>query len=142
MAIDRTAAKANYISGASANADKLVKNYIATPGKLDAARSESAERLYAEKVQQAIANKSRQKALGKVNESDMNAKMSAVGATNYRSGTRDNADKQAKNVEPFYAGLDGLTGKYPARTADPMANIDNRVKLVAKTLIEIKKRLG
>lgn len=142
MTIDRTAAKANYVSGASSNADKLVKNYVATPGKLDAARSEAAERLYAEKVQIAIANKSRQKALGKVNESDMNAKMQSVGATNYRSGTRDNADKQAKNVEPYYAGLDALDGKYPARTADPMANIDNRVKLVAKTLIDIKARLG
>ena len=142
MTIDRTNAKANYVTGASTNADKLVKNYIGTPGKLEAAKSDAAEKLYAEKLQQAIANKSRQKALGKVNEADMNAKMMAVGANNYRAGTRDNADKQAKNVEPFYAALDGLEGKYPARTSDPMANIDNRVKLVAKTLIETKKRLG
>jgi hypothetical protein len=142
MAIDRTAAKANYVSGASNNADKLVKNYVATPGKLDAARSDAAEKLYAEKTQAAISNKTRQKSLNKVNESDMNTAMQATGAANYRSGTGRAADKQAKNVEPYYAALDSLEGKYPARTADPMANLTNRAGLVVKTLSDLKKRQG
>lgn len=142
MAIDRSAAKANYVSGASNNADKLVRNYVATSGKLDAARSEAAEKLYAEQVQKAIAEKRRQKGLAKVNESEMNAAMSARGAQNYRNGTSGSADKQARNVEPYYAALDGLEGKYPARTSDPMANLMNRAGLVVKTLSELKKRQG
>jgi hypothetical protein len=38
MTIDRQAAKENYKRGASNNADKLVANYVKTPGKLDAAK--------------------------------------------------------------------------------------------------------
>lgn len=142
MAIDRTAAKANYVSGASNNADKLVKNYVATSGKLDAARSDAAEKLYAEQVQKAISEKRRQKGLSKVNESEMNAAMQATGAQSYRAGTAAKADKQARNVEPYYAALDGLEGKYPARTSDPMANLTNRAGLVVKTLSDLKKRQG
>ena len=142
MSIDRTAAKANYISGASNNAEKLVTNYTRKTGKLDAAKSPSAEALWAAKIQAAIANKSRVKGLEKVSESEMNAAMVASGASNYRSGTARSADKQAKNVEPFLAALDGLEGKYPARTADPMANLTNRAGLVVKTLSELKKRIG
>lgn len=142
MGIDRTAAKANYVQGASNNAEKLVKNYTSRTGKLDAAKSDGAEQLYAAKVQAAIANKSRQKGLQKVTESDMNAAMTATGAQNYRSGTGRSAEKQAKNVEPYYAALDGLEGKYPARTADPMQNLTNRAGLVVKTLSDLKKRIG
>ncbi len=142
MGINRTDAKANYITGASNNAEKLVKNYIAQTGKLDKAKSDAAEALYAAKLQAAIANKSRQKGLAGVTESEMNAAMQATGAQNYRAGTGRSAEKQAKNVEPYYAALDGLEGKYPAKTADPMANLMNRGGLVVKTLSELKKRIG
>lgn len=142
MGIDRTAAKQNYVTGASNNAEKLVNNYVRASGKLDKAKSDAAEQLYAAKVQAAIANKSRQKGLQSVTESDMNLAMQATGAQNYRSGTGRSAEKQAKNVEPYYAALDGLEGKYPARTADPMANLTNRAGLVVKTLSDLKKRIG
>ncbi len=142
MAIDRQAAKQNYVQGASNNAEKLVNNYIKQPGKLDAAKSDAAEKLYADKIAQAVANKSRQKGLSRVSESDMNAAMQATGAQNYRSGTSRSADKQSKNVEPYYAGLDALEGKLPARTSDPMANLMNRAGAVVKTMVEIKKRIG
>jgi len=142
MGIDRQAAKANYVQGASHNADKLVNNYVRASGKLDKAKSDAAEQLYAAKTQAAIANKSRQKGLNKVTESEMNAAMQATGANNYRNGTGRSSDKQSKNVEPYYAALDGLEGKYPARTADPMANLTNRAGLVVKTLSDLKKRIG
>ncbi len=142
MTIDRTASKANYISGASNNAEKLVANYVKTTGKLDKAKSASAEALWAAKIQAAIAQKSRVKGLERVTESDMNAAMQASGAGNYRAGTSRSADKQARNVEPYLAALDGLEGKYPARTADPMANLTNRAGLVVKTLSDLKKRIG
>jgi len=142
MGINRQDAKTNYVQGASNNADKLVKRYVEQTGKLDKAKSEAAEQLFAAKMQAAITNKSRQKGLGRVTEGEMNAAMQATGASNYRSGTGRSADKQAKNVEPYYAALDGLEGKYPARTADPMANLTNRAGLVVKTLSDLKKRIG
>lgn len=138
--IDRSSIKENYTKGASANAEKLVKNFIATPGKVEAARSDSAEALYGEKVSAAVANKSRQKALSRVSESDMNAAMQATGAANYRSGTTRGADKQVRNVEPYLSALEGLT--LPARTADPMQNVIGRVGLIATTLADLKKRQG
>lgn len=140
MGIDRAKFKERYVSGASANADKLVENYTKTTGKLDAAKSDQAEANYAAKTSAAIANKSRQKSLGKVSESDMNAAMVAKGGTAYRSGTAAAADKTLARVEPYLATLDNL--KLPARTADPMQNIDNRVKGVAKALLDTKKRVG
>lgn len=142
MGIDRTAAKQNYVQGASNNAEKLVSNYVKQTGKLDAAKSDAAEKLYADKVAAAIANKSRQKGLNKVSESDMNAAMQATGAQNYRSGTGRSAEKQSRNVEPYYAALDALEGKLPARTSDPMANLMNRAGAVVKTMVETKKRVG
>ncbi len=139
MAIDRNKAKERYVSGASANAEKLVENYIAQPGKLDAAKSDNAEKNYATKVSEAVAKKTRQKALGRLSEQDLNAGMLAKGATAYRSGTSAAKDTWAEEVEPHLATLDNL--KLPERTTDPMQNIDNRVKGVAKALIETKKRV-
>lgn len=140
MGIDRTKFKERYVAGSSANAGKLVEEYVRKTGKLDAAKSDAAEATYAAKLQAAIANKSRQKALGRVTESEMNAAMLAKGESAYRAGTAASADKMVKNVEPYLATLDNL--KLPARTADPMQNIDNRVKGVARALLETKKRIG
>lgn len=141
MPIDRTAAKENYKKGASNNAEKLVDNYVRKTGKLDAAKSDAAEQLYADKVQDAINRKARQKGLNKVSEAEMNAAMKATGAQNYRSGTTRAADKQARNVEPYYAALDSLEGNLPERTSDPMANLMNRAGAVVQTMVETKKRL-
>ena len=48
-------------------------------------------------------------------------------------------EKRKKNYEPYRAALEAL--ELPPRTADPMVNIDNRVKAVVKTLVEKKKEL-
>ena len=140
MAIDRAKFKERYVAGASANAEKLVENYTKKAGKLDAAKSPQAETNWAASVQRAIAEKSRQKGLNKVTEADMNNAMTAKGGTNYRTGTAAAGDKTLARAEPFLATLDNLT--LPARTVDPMQNIDNRVKGVARALIETKKRVG
>jgi hypothetical protein len=142
MPINRADAKTNYTQGAANNAQKLVKNFVAKTGKIDAARSDAAEQLYAANTQAAIARKARQKALANVTESSMNAAMVATGATNYGSGVDRSKDKWGQKVEPYLAALDGLEGRYPARTSDPMANLTNRAGLVVKTLSDLKKRTG
>jgi len=139
MAIDRAKAKERYVSGASANAEKLVENYVSQPGKLDAAKSDQAEKNFADQMSKAVAGKYRQKALGRLTEQDLNSGMIAKGASAYRTGTAAAKDDWAAEVEPHLATLDNL--KLPARTTDPMQNIDNRVKGVAKALIETKKRV-
>jgi hypothetical protein len=140
--INRQAARTNYVNGAANNAQKLVDNFVARAGKVDAARSDAAETLFAQRIQQAIAAKSRQKALARVSEADMNAAMTASGASNYRTGTQRGAEKQISRVEPYFAALDSLEGKLPARTADPMQNLMNRAGAVVKVMVETKKRIG
>jgi len=141
MAIDRKAYKEDYVRGTSANADKLVRNYTRKTGKLDAAKSDEAESLYAEKTQRAIDKKLRQKGLARLSEDDLNQGMMRSGAANFRTGTAAKADKMLNNVEPYLTALDGLEGKYPARTADGMQNLINRAGLVVKTLGDLKGRL-
>jgi hypothetical protein len=142
MPINRANAKTNYTQGAQNNSQKLVTNFVAKTGKIDAARSDAAEALYAANTQAAIARKARQKALANVTESQMNAAMQATGATAYGAGVERSKDKWASHTEPFLAALDGLEGRYPARTSDPMANLTNRAGLVVKTLSDLKKRTG
>jgi hypothetical protein len=142
LTIDKNAAKQNYVTGSANNSQKLVTNYVKKTGKLDAAKSDSAEALWAAKIQQAIANKSRQKGLAGTTENAMNSAMTARGGTNYASGTAANADKQATNVAPYLDALDSLEGKYPARVADGMQNLTNRAGLVVKTLQALKKSIG
>ena len=141
MAIDRKAFKEDYVRGTSANADKLVRNYTKRTGKLDAAKSDEAEALYAEKVQRAIDKKLRQKGLAKLSEDDLNRGMEATGAANFRSGTAAKAGKMLDNVEPYLSALDGLEGRYPARTADRMQNLVNRAGLVVQTLGDLKDKI-
>ena len=141
MPIDRTNFKDDYVKGTSGNADKLVRNYVKKTGKLDAAKSDAAEALYAEKIQRAIAKKSRQKGLGRISESDMNAGMQATGAAAYRSKTAAKVGKMMTNVGPYLDALDGLEGRLPPRTADRMANLMNRAGLVVQTLGDLKDKL-
>lgn len=141
MTIDRKAFKDDYVRGTSANADKLVRNFVRKTGKLDAAKSDEAENLYAEKIQRAVDKKLRQKALGRLTEDDLNRGMERSGAANFRAGTAAKADKMVENVEPYLSALDGLEGKYPARTADGMQNLINRAGLVVKTLGDLKERI-
>lgn len=141
MPIDRSNFKEDYVKGTSANADKLVRNYVKKTGKLDAAMSDEAEALYAEKIQKAISNKTRQKALGKISESDMNAGMQATGASAYRNKTAAKVDKMMRNVEPYLDALDSLEGRLPPRTADRMANLTNRAGMVVQTLGDLKDKL-
>ena len=141
MPIDRSNFKEDYLRGTSTNADKLVRNYVKKTGKLDAASSEAAEALYAEKIQRAIARKSRQKGLKRISEADMNAGMQATGAAAYRAKTTAKVGKMMGNVEPYLDALDGLEGRLPPRTADRMANLMNRAGMVVQTLGDLKDKL-
>lgn len=139
--IDRKLFKEDYKKGTSAGASKLVRNFVAKKGKLDAAKSDDAERLYAEKLSAAIAAKKRQKALEKISEDDMNKGMLATGEATYRAKTAAKADKMLNNVEPFLDVLDGLEGKLPPKTADPMENLVNRAGMIVMALHDKKVEL-
>lgn len=141
MPIDRTNFKEDYLKGTSANADKLVRNYVKKTGKLEAAASDEAEDLYAEKIQAAVARKARQKGLNRITEAEMNAGMQATGSSAYRNKTAAKVDKMMANVSPYLDALDNLEGRLPPRTSDRMANLMNRAGMVVTTLGDLKDKL-
>jgi len=90
--------------------------------------------LYVQKMQDASVLRRRAAALERTNEADWKARASNLGSVRIADGMRNGADKQANNYEPIAQALRGLT--LPERSADPMANIDNRTKAVVRTMIE------
>lgn len=103
------------------------------------AGSDAAETLYAAKVQEAIASRRRQKATQKTSNEEWRAAASNVGAQRIGAGMQANADKRTRNFEPFRNAIEGAS--LPDRTADPMQNIDNRVKGMVKVLVDTKKQI-
>ncbi len=79
----------------------------------------------------------RGKNLAKLSDADWKNPAATTGASRIGAGMSANADKQARNYEPYRSALEGLT--LDKRTTDPMQNIDNRVKPVVKTMIDTKK---
>lgn len=51
----------------------------------------------------------------------------------------ESQDKWMQNSRPYFEALEGL--QLPPKTADAMANIDNRLKKVVQTLQATKARI-
>lgn len=125
---------------AGAASNDLVEAYTSKTGKLDAARSDAAEASYAAGVQNAIAKKRRQKALAKVSEEDMNRGMREKGGANYATSIGASGDKWAQKAAPFIAAAEDEARKLPARTANPVQNVTNRVVPIVKRLSEMRDK--
>ena len=100
------------------------------------AASIAAEDLYAAKLQESIAARRRANALSKVSDDEWRRKATELGAARIGPGMQANAQKQAQNFEPFRSALSALS--LPARTADPIANVD-RVRAVVETMVATKR---
>jgi len=103
------------------------------------AASAEAEDLWKVKIAEAAAASRRQKAVAQVSNSEWQNKAANIGATRIGAGMTAGADKRTRNFEPYRSAIEGTS--LPARTADPMANIDNRVKGIVKSLVDTKKSI-
>lgn len=110
---------------------------MATTDWQEKASSAEAEDLWKEKIAEAAAANRRQKAVSAVSNADWQGKAANVGAARIGSGMSANADKRTRNFEPYRSAIEGVS--LPARTADPMANVDARVKPIVSALVETKK---
>lgn len=106
-------------------ADNVIENAIAAEG------------LYAEKVQEAIAKGSRVKGLERTSTDAWRKRAAEVGAKNIGTGMRNAAEKQKAGIKRVIEVLQGV--ELPARTADSMANIDNRLKPIVRALETLKE---
>jgi len=107
----------------------------AASGVIDAAKA--GEDLYAAKVQEAIANKSRVKGLDKVTDADWKTAATGKGAARIGPGMAAAAEDYNKGMSKNLSVIEGVT--IAARVADPMTNIDNRLKPIAQALYNSKR---
>lgn len=94
--------------------------------------------LYEEQMRNPEVLSRRTAGLNKVSDAEWKAKASSLGVQRIASGMQNAAQKQADNYEPIAEALRNVT--LPARSADPMQNIDNRVKPIVAAAVGARKR--
>lgn len=93
--------------------------------------------LYEEKMRDPEVLGKRARALEKTNEAEWKNRAATTGASRIASGMQANSAKQAANYEPIAQALRAVD--LPARSADPMQNIDNRVKPIVQAAVNASR---
>lgn len=109
----------------------------ATTDWAEKASSEEAENLWKEKIDEAAAAKRRMKAVSAVSNEEWKTAALAKGKVRIGAGMTAAKAKRTSNFEPYRSAIEGVS--LPAKTADPMANVDARVKPIVAALVETKK---
>lgn len=130
--------KANYRAGATVAPARYKAGVLAADWKGPAASSD-AEALFAAKMSEAIAEERRRKGIERKTNADWRDPASNKGAARIGPGMTGAVEKQASGYSPYKSALEGVT--LPARGADPMANVDARVKPVVAAMVNKKKEL-
>ncbi|MDP2973476.1 MAG: hypothetical protein Q8N60_00350 [Candidatus Diapherotrites archaeon] len=116
---------AKYKAGVQA-ANNTIENAIA------------AQPLYEARMAESIANKSRVKGLQKTSTGEWKARASELGRARIGVGISAALPKYNKWVTEVIQTIEATS--IGERTADPMANVDNRVKPLVKELYDMKRR--
>jgi hypothetical protein len=134
--------KTDYVAGTSANSEKLVREYTNKTGKIEAATSSTAQKNYEDAMRDPKVLARRVSGLRKLSESDLNAGMTAKGASRYREGTAAAADRAAAAFAPVAAVIDSTVSALPARVRDGYQNLVNRAGPIVKNLQAFKEKGG
>jgi len=111
----------------------------ATSDWAEKASSNDAEDLWKQKIDEAAAAKRRQKAVSAVSNEEWKRAASEKGSARIGAGMSAAKQKRTANFEPYRTALEGVS--LPARTADPMSNIDARVKPIVSALVDTKRSI-
>jgi hypothetical protein len=82
----------------------------------------------------------RNKGVNKVSDEQWRSNTISKGSAVIAVRMKDASGKQASNFEPYRQALESLT--LPAKTADPMQNVVNRVGPIAVKFAQIKNEQG
>lgn len=127
--------QANYENAIGAVPAKYQRGIQATQGWKEAAIQ--GQGLYEQRMQDQEVLSRRARGLEKTNEQEWKNRAATIGGSRIGEGMRANAAKQAANYEPIAVALRGVN--LPPRSADPMANIDNRVKPIVQASVNAAK---
>lgn len=117
------------VPGAYATGVKNAKDVIA--------KAIAGEELYAQKVQEAISSKRRARKLAEVTDEDWRRGALDKGAARIGPGMAAAEGKYGTGIGKVLDVIRGVT--IAPRSADPMANIDNRVKPIVAALHKMKE---
>jgi len=98
----------------------------------------AAEGLYAAKMQEAIANGARVKGLQKTSTAEWKQRAMDLGSARIAAGMTAAEPKMRKGIANVLSTIESTT--IGERTADPMANVDARVKPLVKALYDMKRQ--
>jgi len=131
MPIDVTAAAEDYVAGAKAKVDKLIRKYTARTDILDRAVSPEAERAFKERVVSDLALAKRRAHLKDLTVAELHEAMRKAAPVTYPAGVEGAKERYRRRVEPFMKELDAIVPKLPPKTADARTNVLNRVVPIA-----------
>jgi len=101
-------------------------------------RAIEAEDLYAAKVQEAISNKSRVKGLQKTSTAEWKSRAAELGSARIAAGMQAAEPKFRKGMGDVLSTIEAVS--ISERTADPIANVDGRVKPIVRALYDMKRK--
>ena len=131
-----------YVPSAAERKAKYINSLGVVPGNYKAGierttnwkdKALAGQNLYEQQMQNAQVLRRRAIALEKTSEAEWKSKASSLGSLRIADGMRNSAEKQAQNYEPIANALRAV--ELPERSADPMANIDNRVKPIVRAMV-------
>ena len=94
--------------------------------------------LYEEQMRNQEVLNRRVRGLEKVSDADWKNKSSTLGVQRIAAGMQAGSQKQVDNYEPIAEALRSV--ELPARVADPVTNINNRVVPIVMAAVNAKKR--
>jgi len=99
----------------------------------------AAEDLWAAKIQEAASRKLRAKGIARISDEEFRRALAEKGAPVLGTRMRMAVNRHAENWAPYRDALQSVS--LPPKTADPIANIDNRVKPIVEALVRKKREL-
>jgi hypothetical protein len=129
--IDVSAAAEDYVSGAKAKVDKLIRKYTARTDILDKATSKEAEDAFKARVASDLSIAKRRAHLKDLTVAELHDAMKKAAPVTYPAGVEGAKSRYQRRVEPFMKELDTIVPKLPAKTADARFNVVNRVVPIA-----------
>lgn len=96
------------------------------------ASSDASEMAWGAGVQRAIAAKTRQRKIREVGNAFWQSQASTKGAAAIGEGIRRGLNRYQTNFGRVYQSFLSLVGSLPAKSPDPMANVDARLKPVVR----------